>query len=280
MTYIINKNKVTNAKSYMSFFLIIFLFLSFGILTINGLLTLGDLTRKIYDHPLVVSNTSLHAALNITKMHRNMKDVVLANSTEEIGEALKNVEITEQYVFLQLDIIQNDILGKEGQALEKQTRSLFIKWKPIRDEVVHLLNNNQKKAAIRITKGKGAEHVAQLESKMLELMSYARNKATGFLEKAEKSQSRLENVTITLTVAGVLLSILIAFIATSRLQKAFDEIQTLQGIIPICSYCKKIRDDEDAWKSVEAYITSHSEAQLSHGICPDCFKVNFDDSEE
>lgn len=119
MTVIIDK--VTNAKSYMGFFLIIFLFLSFGILTINGLLTLGVLTRTIHDHPLVVSNTSLHAALNITKMHRNMKDVVLANSTEEMEEALKLVAITEQYVFLQLDIIQNDILGKEGQALEKQT---------------------------------------------------------------------------------------------------------------------------------------------------------------
>lgn len=169
-----------------------------------------------------------------------------------------------------------------------------MNWKPIRDEVVQLLKNNQKKAAILITKGKGHEHVDHLESKMLELMSYARNKATGFVEKAEKSQSRLENVTITLTFAGVLLSIFIAFIATSRLQKAknkilnkntelqkaLDEIQTLQGIIPICSYCKKIRDDEGAWEVVEAYITNHSEAQFSHGICPDCFEENFDNSEE
>jgi len=275
----------------MSFLLIILLFLSFGIVTIKGLFTLGTLTRTIYEHPLVVSNASLHAAFNITKMHRSMKDVVLANSPNEIETALKAVAEAEQKVFQQLDIIQKDILGEEGQAIEKQTRQLFVNWKPIREEVVHLLKSDDKQNAIRITKGKGADHVANLESKMVELTSYARQKATGFLEFAEASQSRLEKVTVILTFAGVFLSIVIAFIATSRLQnakkriidrnnklqKALDEIKTLHGIIPICSYCKKIRDDKGAWERIEEYISNHSEAQFSHGICPECYKKQMKD---
>ena len=275
----------------MSFLLIILLFLSFGIVTIKGLFTLGTLTRTIYEHPLVVSNASLHAALNITKMHRSMKDVVLANSPNEIETALKAVAEAEQKVFQQLNIIQKDILGEEGQAIEKQTRQLFVNWKPIREEVVHLLKSDDKQNAIRITKGKGADHVANLESKMIELTSYARQKATGFLEFAEASQSRLEKVTVILTFAGVFLSIVIAFIATSRLQnakkriidrnnklqKALDEIKTLHGIIPICSYCKKIRDDKGAWERIEEYISNHSEAQFSHGICPECYKKQMKD---
>ena len=275
----------------MSFLLIILLFLSFGIVTIKGLFTLGTLTRTIYEHPLVVSNASLHAAFNITKMHRSMRDVVLANSPNEIETALKAVAEAEQKVFQQLDIIQKDILGEEGQAIEKQTRQLFVNWKPIREEVVHLLKSDDKQNAIRITKGKGADHVANLESKMIELTSYARQKATGFLEFAEASQSRLEKVTVILTFAGVFLSIVIAFIATSRLQnakkriidrnnklqKALDEIKTLHGIIPICSYCKKIRDDKGAWERIEEYISNHSEAQFSHGICPECYKKQMKD---
>jgi hypothetical protein len=48
------------------------------------------------------------------------------------------------------------------------------------------------------------------------------------------------------------------------------EIQTLHGIIPICASCKKVRDDEGAWQQVESYIRSRSDAQFSHGICPEC----------
>jgi hypothetical protein len=49
-------------------------------------------------------------------------------------------------------------------------------------------------------------------------------------------------------------------------------VRTLQQILPICSYCKKIRDDENYWQSVEDYISRHTEATFSHGICPTCYE--------
>ncbi len=48
------------------------------------------------------------------------------------------------------------------------------------------------------------------------------------------------------------------------------EIKTLRGIVPICSHCKKIRDDKGYWNHLEAYIQKHSDASFSHGICPEC----------
>jgi sigma-B regulation protein RsbU (phosphoserine phosphatase) len=57
-----------------------------------------------------------------------------------------------------------------------------------------------------------------------------------------------------------------------ELQEALSQIKTLQGLIPICSYCKKIRNDENYWQQVESYISQHSEAVFSHGICPDCIE--------
>ena len=57
-----------------------------------------------------------------------------------------------------------------------------------------------------------------------------------------------------------------------ELKEALDTIKTLHGIIPICSSCKKIRDDKGSWSQIEAYISKHSEAQFSHGICPECAK--------
>jgi len=63
--------------------------------------------------------------------------------------------------------------------------------------------------------------------------------------------------------------------ANNDLQTALDEIKTLQGIIPICSYCYKIRNDEGAWDSVDAYISKHSDAKFSHGACPECLEKVF-----
>jgi len=57
-----------------------------------------------------------------------------------------------------------------------------------------------------------------------------------------------------------------------RLQAALAEVRTLQAILPICSYCKRVRDDEDYWLSVEAYVSEHTDTRFSHGICPTCFE--------
>ena len=53
---------------------------------------------------------------------------------------------------------------------------------------------------------------------------------------------------------------------------ALPEVKTLRAILPICSDCKKIRDDKNYWQSVEAYISRHTNATFSHGICPACFE--------
>ena len=57
-----------------------------------------------------------------------------------------------------------------------------------------------------------------------------------------------------------------------ELESALARVKQLQGLLPICSYCKKIRDDRNYWQRVENYISEHSEATFSHGICPDCFE--------
>lgn len=54
------------------------------------------------------------------------------------------------------------------------------------------------------------------------------------------------------------------------LQKALVEVKTLSGLLPICSSCKKIRDDEGYWQQIEEYIRDHSEADFTHGICNEC----------
>ena len=97
----------------------------------------------IYEHPLVVSNAALIAGINMTKMHRSMKDVILSNSANEFDKASNEVNKDEQLVYEQLDVIRERIIGTEGQNLEKMTRQLFAEWEPIREEVFLLFRSGE-----------------------------------------------------------------------------------------------------------------------------------------
>lgn len=63
----------------------------------------------------------------------------------------------------------------------------------------------------------------------------------------------------------------------NKLQEALSQVKTLGGLLPICSVCKKIRDDKGYWQQVESYIQTHTDATFTHGVCPDCFPKLYSD---
>lgn len=66
--------------------------------------------------------------------------------------------------------------------------------------------------------------------------------------------------------------------ARESLERSLAEVRRLEGIIPICAHCKKVRDDAGFWQQVESYVAEHSSADFSHGICPDCAAAHFPES--
>ncbi|MBA4348910.1 MAG: hypothetical protein C0415_02840 [Thermodesulfovibrio sp.] len=63
----------------------------------------------------------------------------------------------------------------------------------------------------------------------------------------------------------------------SELKDALANVKTLSGLLPICASCKKIRNDKGYWDHLETYISEHSEAEFSHGLCPDCVKKAYEE---
>jgi hypothetical protein len=63
----------------------------------------------------------------------------------------------------------------------------------------------------------------------------------------------------------------------AQLQDALASVKLLSGLLPICASCKRIRDENGNWRQIETYISGHSEAQFSHGVCPDCFRKLYGD---
>lgn len=66
-------------------------------------------------------------------------------------------------------------------------------------------------------------------------------------------------------------------VLVGELQEALSKVKQLSGFLPICASCKKIRDDKGYWNQIESYIRSHSEAEFSHGICPECAEKLYPD---
>ncbi|HDL17870.1 MAG TPA: response regulator transcription factor [Bacteroidetes bacterium] len=65
-----------------------------------------------------------------------------------------------------------------------------------------------------------------------------------------------------------------------ELQKALEHVKTLQGILPICMHCHKIRNDDEAWERVDMYVEQHSDAQFSHSICPECLEKYYPEKDD
>lgn len=99
-----------------------------------------------------------------------------------------------------------------------------------------------------------------------------------YLERDQKAVQEGLYATLLHTLGFISLIVVLALLAMAfllnrfrmDLDEAFTQIKTLKGILPICCSCKKIRDDQGYWQQLEHYIQQHSQADLSHGICPDC----------
>lgn len=193
-----------------SFLLLIVLAAGSKILDLYELSVMNTITDDLYEHPLKVSNAALAIKAEVYKIHRDMKDIALSESKEQLEKGIKEVNEHEKHVYIYLNLIRQNKLEDEGLKLEEQTKKLFQNWKPIRDEVIQAIKNHERTKAIAITQGKGAEHVLQLEVSSSKLYNYAHMKA---IEFKNHSDSRYRQMKIILAVVGIMLLILFLIVA-------------------------------------------------------------------
>ncbi len=80
---------------------------------------------------------------------------------------------------------------------------------------------------------------------------------------------------VTAVTTAVLFGVLLLY--TQRLENAVREIRSLEGILPICSHCKKIRGSDDVWYPVDVYMSKRTDVTFSHGVCPECYAAIYGD---
>lgn len=119
-----------------------------------------------------------------------------------------------------------------------------------------------------------AQELKELTITFNKLSRHLRKEKDGLVEQVQERTAALESANKALEedvrVREQIQFELAAKVA--QLEQVLAKVRTLEGILPICSYCKKIRTDEESWQQLEHYISEHSDAHFSHGICPTCFK--------
>lgn len=139
--------------------------------------------------------------------------------------------------------ILNSIMQKALQTVsEKEKRDIYNSWFSIRFE-------------------QGIDY--SLVWKILGVVLIVATFAIFYLRSIKKYAQRLNEANALLEQRNI------------DLKKSLDEVTALRGILPICSFCKKIRDDSGYWEQVDIYIHKHSAADISHSVCPDCMKLHY-----
>jgi PAS domain S-box-containing protein len=170
-----------------------------------------------------------------------------------------NIE-TEQYTYISPSI--KKVLGytvEEGLALKAQDTVTEASYKEQRERLLDAIANNRMDPEIleleaihkeghTLPVETHANFILDEQGNPVEILGVVRD-----ISKQKKMEEEREKL-------------------IQHLQEALKEIKTLRGILPICSVCKKIRDDKGYWNQIESYIHEHSEAEFSHGICPECAK--------
>ena len=167
----------------------------------------------MYQYPLAVSNAVRDVRTNIVAMHRSMKDVAMAETAGQIESAAALVDQSEQDVYAGFDLIHDRFLGDKSEV--DASRQVFADWKPIRDEIFHLMAQGKREEAASITKGKGADHVLKMERSIHRASDFAENKATTLRSDALDSAGNAVKLMAAL-LAGLVLGSIVVYLFLSR----------------------------------------------------------------
>lgn len=213
-----------NDSIILSFASIILFWIIGSIFVYQHVLNISQSMDKIYAHPFIVSNTARQIIVDITAMHRHMKDVVLAENQQQLLEAIRLVDVLEQSVLQKFDVIYERYLGEKTDV--KSSHDAFIAWQPIRQEVIDLIQEEKTRQAADITKNKGAQHVELLYQSVNVLLDYANNKANEFQQykNTELLYTAVILCLMILFAAVVSVYFIYKFIKTSRVSQRYLHI--------------------------------------------------------
>ena len=231
------KNINLGKKIGIGFTILVVMFIGLNVYSLSQMKTLSSLTEQLYKHPLAVSNAVRDINYEIVLIQRWMKDIVLANNNTQIKEAQEAIQRAQEKTLKSFHILEERFLGDTNKL--EEAKQIFIKWKPIRDEVIASLSRGEKEKAADITRNKGAKYVQLMNTKMSYLVSFADNKAETFFQHAISVEKSVFLSSISLLVIITILSIIFVFVISKEITTSINSFKT--GLLNFFKYINKER---------------------------------------
>jgi signal transduction histidine kinase/DNA-binding response OmpR family regulator len=148
----------------------------------------ANITKEINNNPIKVSSSSLEALNNIVRIQKMMKEIFSIKNEQMFFIKIDNINLYETRVYNEFETINKHITTIEGKELAKEALTLFRAWKPLRDEVIKLVQEGRFEEAKSISKAKYQNYMLGLEGKITELHNYATHKADSLMAEAMENK--------------------------------------------------------------------------------------------
>jgi len=216
-------------KLILSFIITIFLLAFLGILSINKMVELSNLTKSLYNHPLSVTNSTKTIQFNIISIHRYMKDLIYADSEIERVMAIEQVNKSEKIVYKEFDNIFDRYLGDHNDI--ETSYKAFIDWKPIRDKTIQLVKDGKKTEAVYLRKTVGTPHLNMLNQQVFKLVDFAQRTAKYFLDNSIKTKEETVLLTKIVLITILFIVFFILLILLDNLNKSQENLKKQNNML-------------------------------------------------
>jgi len=225
------KNTKIGIRLGLGFGLMLLFILVLGLFAVDRMNGLSLLTHKLYRHPFTVSDAVMKVQLNIVRIHRSMKDIASASDLGQLRGLKEQIAAYEQEVYDDFEVIEERFLGDE--KMYKTPLQAFKEWKPIREEVIALIQEENRQAAYAITIGKGARHVEMMSAQIQALDEFAHNKAAEFMTDAQATADRTYEVTVAILISVFAIALAISLFITRSITAPLTEVSQVADQISL-----------------------------------------------
>lgn len=219
-SHLIHPSSVTimtiGQRLVVSFSVFLLLLIGYGFFAVDRVNTLSDLTDRLYQHPLTVSNAVLETRQELIGIHSLMREALLTEDPARLQHMRAEIKAWETQALNHLALVRERFLGDPAQV--DQVEAGILAWQPIRAQVLALHENGDTEAALALLAGADATHVAQLNADIQGLIDFAKTKAATFLSNAHTTRAWSQRWTWGIMIAFFLLGSGIAFMMTRRIK--------------------------------------------------------------
>ena len=211
-----------------------------------------------------LADAAMEIKLEAAMGHLWFEEVISGDRNEDIAIALQHIDQSAWYARAMLEGGEN----QEGVFIPLRDSVLRIEIEEVLMKIKEFREIAEQRWATAEQSGIGSDIDQHFDAVFEDFLEHADNVKTALQGAMAKGLFRFRIVQGLLVILCLGLSALVVH----QLQAALAKVKLLSGLIPICTSCKKIRNDKGFWVQVESYISAHSEADVTHGVCPDCIK--------